>query len=138
MFTQTNRSQSFSTKGSFTRGKRNELMILFGIVPESFPRCPFSVVAALGPSAQDVANRSRHSIDDVSKFEGASLKSMPDGKMALALAAVRHQKSSPFHLSSRTDAIRCPRRAEPRPGIGRPIAKSRCPGEKAANGSTTR
>ena len=41
-------------------------------------RSPFSVVASLVPSAQ----RSRHSIDEVSKFEGAPSKSIPEGKGA--------------------------------------------------------
>ena len=38
MFTLADRSQNFLTKGSFTCGKRNDLMILFGIVSESFHR----------------------------------------------------------------------------------------------------
>ena len=34
------------TEGSFTRDKKNGLVNLFGMVPESFDRSPFSVVAA--------------------------------------------------------------------------------------------
>ena len=57
-------------------------------------RSPFSVVAALVPLASKMAKRSRHSTHEVSKFEGASSKSTPEGKSAIALDAVRHQKSS--------------------------------------------
>ena len=53
-------------------------MIMCGIVPEPFHRSPFSLVAALVPSAHTMAKRSRHSVDEVSKFEGASSKSVPD------------------------------------------------------------
>ena len=38
-------------KGSLTRYKWDELMILFGIVPEPFHCSPCSVVAALVPQA---------------------------------------------------------------------------------------
>ena len=59
-------------------------------------RRPFSVVAALVPLARKLAQRRRHSVDEFSKFEGASSKSIPEGKRALALAAAPHQKSSPL------------------------------------------
>ena len=47
-----------------------------------------------GSACQEMAKRSRYSIDDVSKFEGASSTSIPAGKRAFAIAAARHQKSS--------------------------------------------
>ena len=57
-------------------------------------RGPFSVVAALVPPAQKMTKRSRHTIDEVLKFEGASSTIISRRNRALALAAVRHQKSS--------------------------------------------
>ena len=68
------------TTGSFTHDKWSELMILFGIVPESVHRSPFSVVAATALSAHKMAKRSHHSIDEVPKVEGASSLSHPEGK----------------------------------------------------------
>ena len=72
------------TMGSFTRDEWNELMILFGIVPGSFHRSPFSVVGAWGPHAQQMARRSLSFIDEASKHTGASSKSKPEGKRDLA------------------------------------------------------
>ena len=106
------------TNGSFAREKRNELVNLFGVLPESSDRRPISVVAALVPFAHKMAQRSRLSTDQVSKFESASSKSMPEGKRAFALAAVKLQKSSPLISAQEKDAIRCPRPEEPRRGIG--------------------
>ena len=40
-------------------------MNLFGVLPESFDRSRFSVVAALVPFAHKMAKRSRHSTDEV-------------------------------------------------------------------------
>ena len=83
------------TNGPFTRDKCDELMILFGIVPESYHRSQFSVFATLVLSAQQMARKSRPFTDEASKYTGASSKSMPVGWRVLALAAVRHEKSSP-------------------------------------------
>ena len=79
----------FVTKGCFTRDKRDELMILFGIVSESHHSSPLSVVATLVLPAHQMAKR-----DEASKHTGASSKSKPVGKRVLALAAVRQDKSS--------------------------------------------
>ena len=70
-------------------------MILFGIVSWSFHRSPFSVVAALVPRAEMMAKRSRQLTDEASKYTVASSKPKPEGKGVLALAEVRHPKSSP-------------------------------------------
>ena len=70
-------------------------MLLFG-VSESYHRSPFSVVSTLVPPAQQMAKRSRPSADEASKCKGALSKSKPAGKIVLALAAVRHEKSSPL------------------------------------------
>ena len=65
-------------------------------------RSPCSVVAALVPLAHQTAKRSHPVTDAASTCTGASSKSKPDGKRVLALAAVRHQKSSSLiSLSSR-------------------------------------
>ena len=55
---------------------------------------PHVVVASLVPFARKMAKRNRHSVDEVSKFECASSTSVPEGKRAFALAAVRNQRSS--------------------------------------------
>ena len=60
--------------GSFTRDKWNELMILFGVVPESFHRSPFSVVAALVPLAHEMVKRSRPFADEASKLHRRVVK----------------------------------------------------------------
>ena len=78
MFTRTNRSRTLLTKGSFTREKWNELSILFGIIFGLFHRSLFSVVdTSLLPSAQEMAKKSRESIDDVSNVRGAWSKANP-------------------------------------------------------------
>ena len=73
-----------------------KLIITFrgGRVPGSFHRSPFSVVTALVPLAYKIAKRSRPFTDEASKYTGASSKSKLEGKSVLALAAVRHRKSS--------------------------------------------
>ena len=48
------------------------------------------------PPAQAMAKRCRPLTGEPSKFTGASSKSERVGKIVLALAAVRHQQSSPF------------------------------------------
>ena len=72
--------------------------------------------------------RSRLSIDEVSKFEGALSKSVPEGKMSFLVGRSATSEKLTSDLSSRKDAIRCPRQGESRPCIGRPIALPRCPG----------
>ena len=62
----------------------------------SFHRSQFSVVAALVPPTQQMAKRSHPFVGKASKFSGALSKSKPVGKRVLALAAVRHQMSSPL------------------------------------------
>ena len=83
------------TKGSFSRVVWNELMTLCLLFSESFHRSSSSVVAALVPSARKMTKRSRHSRDQDSKVSVASSEPNPEGNRALALAAVRHHKSSP-------------------------------------------
>ena len=61
-----------------------------------FHRSPFSVGAALVPLAQQMAKRSHPFTDEASKYSGASSMSKPKGKRVLALASVRHTKSSPL------------------------------------------
>ena len=61
-----------------------------------FHRSPFSVGAALVPLAQQMAKRSHPFTDEASKYSGASSMSKPEGKRVLALASVRHTKSSPL------------------------------------------
>ena len=108
------------TKGSFACDRRNELMmILFDSVSEPFfsIHCsPFSVVAALAPLAHELAKREkRHSLDEASKFEGTSATSIPEGKRAFALVAVRHQKSSPlFSAQEETQTnVKCQENSTP-------------------------
>ena len=62
-------------------------MILFGVVPDSFT---FSVVIALVPLAQKIANRCRQFTDDASSQGNAPSKPQLEGPRVLALAAVRH------------------------------------------------
>ena len=47
-------------------------MILLGIVPESYHRSPFSVVASLVLPAQQMAKRSHPFIDEASKYTSHS------------------------------------------------------------------
>ena len=84
-----------STKGSFTRDKWDEPMIVFGVVSESFHRSHMSTVAVSIPPSQAVAKRNHPFTDEASKYAGTSSKSQPDGKRVLPPASVRHQKSSP-------------------------------------------
>ena len=74
------------------RGIKQIITCRGGRVPESFHRSPCSVVAALVPLAQQMAERIHSFTDDASKHTGASPK--PAGKGDLALASVGHQKSS--------------------------------------------
>ena len=89
----------FIAKGSFTRDKWDELMILFGIVSESYHSSHLSVVATLVLLVHQMAKRSHPSADEASKFPGASSKSKPVGKRILALAAGRHDESRPVQES---------------------------------------
>ena len=73
------------------RGIKQIISLRGGSVPESFPRSPFSVVAALLPRAQQTAKRSHTFTDEASKYTGVSPKSNPEGKRVLALASLRHQ-----------------------------------------------
>ena len=98
----TNQQIADITKSSFARNEWNELMIRFGIVPESFHHSPCSVVAALVPLAYEVAKRGHPFTDEASKYTGASSKSNPAGKRVLALAAVRHDESSPSIMLKKT------------------------------------
>ena len=57
-----------------------------------FHHSPFSVVAALVPLAHKMAKRSRQSLDEVPKFEGAS------SKLVQALGDERHKVPEPLQL----------------------------------------
>ena len=80
---------------------------------ESFHRSFSSVVAALVPSARKMTKRSRHSRDQDSRVSGASSKPNPEGNRALALAAVRHQKSSPLISAQEMTQSDVPRQERP-------------------------
>ena len=120
----TNQQIADITKSSFARNEWNELMIRFGIVPESFHHSPCSVVAALVPLAYEVAKRGHPFTDEASKYTGASSKSIQQAKEFsrwLQCDMMRALRRS----CSRKHAIRRQRRDESKPGTGRPIA---CPG----------
>ena len=68
-----------STKGSFTRDKWDEPMIVFGVVSESFHRSHMSAAAVSVPPAQAVAKRNHPFTDEASKYAGTSSKSQSDG-----------------------------------------------------------
>ena len=68
-------------------------------IPESCQRSHFQSLPLGFPPAQQMAKRSRPSTDEASKHSGAPSKSKPQGKRVLALASVRHQKSSPLILT---------------------------------------
>ena len=102
MFTTNQQVGDILTKGSSTRGKWDELIILFGIVPEPFQHPHFS--RCLFPPAQAMAQRSHQSIDDVQKFYGASSKFKASlQKRVLALAALRRENKKTT-LISKVDA----------------------------------
>ena len=67
-----------------------------GRVPGPLHYGPFSVHATLVPLAQQMAKRSGPFTDEASNDTGASSKSKPESKRVLALASVRHEKSSPL------------------------------------------
>ena len=106
------------TKGSFTRGKWNELMILFGVVSDSVHRSASPVVAALGPPAHKMAGRSQNSIDEASNVRGASTRPNPEGNRAIALAFVRTSEKFTTDLCSRKDAVRGPEPGKPARHLG--------------------
>ena len=77
---------------SFTREEWDELMVLFGIVPESHHRSPFSVVATWVLPVHQMA-KARHPFpDEAWNYGGASSN-------AHALAAARHDESSPLIIA---------------------------------------
>ena len=74
----------------------NQMMTLRGGNFGQDHRGSFAVGAVLVPLVLEMATRSHHSVDGLLKFEGASSNPVPEGQRAFALAAVRHQKSSPL------------------------------------------
>ena len=92
-------------------------------------RNPFSAVGALVLLAHQTAKRSRHSFDEVSKFEGASSTSVPGGKRAYALAAVRHQKSAPRVSAQGQTQSDVNGQENPGQGVGATICISQVPTE---------
>ena len=102
------------TKVSFTFDTWNALMVLFGIVSQSFHRrARLQSLLALVPSAHKMAKRSRPSVDEVSKGRGPSSNAHPKGSRAFALAAVRHQKSSPLISAQEKTQSDVPSQEEP-------------------------
>ena len=63
-------------------------MMVLVVVPESYHRSQFSVVAFSVLRAQQIANRSHPFTDEASKYTGASSLSKPESKRVLAQAAV--------------------------------------------------
>ena len=103
-------------------------MVLWGTVPESFRHSHFSVVAALVPSAQQMAKRSHPFTDEASKYTGASSKSRPENIRVLTLAAVRHDKQETTQSDVKGQV-------NPSQGIGRPLACPRFNREARSHGS---
>ena len=95
------RIADISAKGSFTREKWDELMILIGKVSEFHHCSHHSIVATLFLLVHKMAKRSRPSVDEASKFTSASSNSKPACKRILALAAVRHHGSSPLSVAQK-------------------------------------
>ena len=68
-------------------------------ISESHHRSHFSVVATVDLLVHQMAKRSHPFADEASKFIGASSNLEPVGKRVLALAAVRHDRSSPLIIA---------------------------------------
>ena len=105
-------------KGSLTRDTWNEWMILFGILFLSFSTTAhFQSLTHLFRLRIKRQREAGYSLDEDSKFGGASSKSIPEGKSVRAGYSATPEELA-IDLCSGKDAIRCQSRGESRPDIG--------------------